>query len=176
MLFESLTHLKKFVAFHYHVSKSLSSCQVFTEVLLIWLPCCIFFLYYSVIEFSISGKELNLFNMKAKTSRMLPTSEKKTPLSLVSIYQQDCSNCWAFFKGKMFTSNIAQPKVKAGKVMHILHDVLYILKWIFNRHDVKWFTLLLLKALVQTRVIDVLDQESQCILNQMGGKKVKRDH
>lgn len=76
----------------------------------------------------------------------------------------------------MFTSNIAQPKVKAGKVMHILHDVLYILKWIFNRLDVKWFTLLLLKALVQTRVIHVLDQESQCILNQMGGKKVKRDH
>lgn len=57
--------------------------------------------------------------------------------------------------------------------MHILHDVLYILKWIFNRHDVK-FTLLLLKALVQTRVIRVLDQESQCILNQMEGKKVKR--
>lgn len=80
MLFESLTHLKKFVAFHYHVSKSLSSCQVFTEVLLIWLPCCIFFLYYSVIEFSISGKELNLFNMKAKTSRILPTSERKTPI------------------------------------------------------------------------------------------------
>lgn len=53
--------------------------------------------------------------------------------------------------------------------MHILHDVLYILKWIFNRHDVKWFALLLLKALVQTGVI--LDQESQCILNQMGGKK-----
>lgn len=79
MLFESLTHLKKFVAFHYHVSKSLSSCQVFTEVLLIWLPCCIFFLYYSVIEFSTSGKELTLFNMKAKTSRMLPTSEKKAP-------------------------------------------------------------------------------------------------
>lgn len=55
--------------------------------------------------------------------------------------------------------------------MHILHDVLYILKWIFSRHDVNWFTLLLLKALVQTWVIHVLDQESQCILNQVGGKK-----
>lgn len=60
--------------------------------------------------------------------------------------------------------------------MHILNDVLYILKWIFSRHDVKWFTLLLLKALVQTWVMCVLDQESQCILNQMGEKKVKRHH
>lgn len=64
--------------------------------------------------------------------------------------------------------------------MHILNNVLYILKWIFNRHDVKWFTLLLLKALVQTWVIHVLDQEShepdgrEKSLNQMGRKKVKR--
>lgn len=102
MLFESLTHLKKFVAFHYHVSKSLSSCQVFTEVLLIWLPCCIFFLYYSVIEFSISGKELNLFNMKKKKAAGYSQHQRENPLSLVSIYHQDCSSCWAFFKGKMF--------------------------------------------------------------------------
>lgn len=101
MPFESLTHLKKFVAFHYHVSKSLSSCQVFTEVLLIWLPCCIFFLYYPVIEFSVSGKKSWIFLMGEHTAAGCSEHQREKPI--FSFYSsQNCSDSRAFFKGKMF--------------------------------------------------------------------------
>lgn len=69
MLSESFTHLKKFITFCYHMSKSLSCCQVFAEIFLIWLPGCIFFLYYSANEFSISSKikEQSLFSDESKS-------------------------------------------------------------------------------------------------------------